>query len=254
MKVRTILVDNDLGISSEIANLLMFYQGFEIVGEFADVNEAHRFLNENAVDAMFVSRDVGDSRFSGDGSFLVSYMAMRNPDMIAVMYGREEGDCYRCMCNGATAFFTLPIESHRFTRVVQQVTHLTELIACRERSRERCVMIKTKRGHQMVRLSEVLFIERSNRRISIHCAGGQEIPLTGYSMEELEQILSGSNFYRCYQSFLVNLDRVSFVKANSDSKSYALLLEGFAGEVILSRKKYNETLEILKDRYVKMTI
>ena len=75
-----------------------------------------------------------------------------------------------------------------------------------------------------VLLASVLFAERNNRRITLHCAGGEEVPLNGYTMEELEQILAGSNFYRCYQSFLVNLDRVSFVKANSDSKGYALLL------------------------------
>lgn len=254
MKIRTIIVDNDPGTSSEVANLLEFYQKFEIAGEFADVNEAHRYLNGHPVDAMFVSCDVGDPRYSGDGSFLVSYVTTRNPDMIAVMYGRDEGLAYGCQCVGAAAFFKLPIDSRHFTGIVQRLTYQRELLACRERTRESSVMIKTKKGYQMVRLAQVLFAERSNRKITLHCAGGTEIPLTGYTMEELEQLLEGSNFYRCYQSFLVNLDRVSFVKANSDSKSYALLLEGFDGEVILSRQKYNQVLELLKDRYVKVII
>ena len=42
-------------------------------------------------------------------------------------------------------------------------------------------------------------------------ADGQELALLGYTMGQLEDILGRSGFYRCYQSFIVNLSRVSAV-------------------------------------------
>lgn len=53
-------------------------------------------------------------------------------------------------------------------------------------------------------------------------ADGQELALLGYTMGQLEDILGRSGFYRCYQSFIVNLSRVSAVHVDSGTKNYAL--------------------------------
>ena len=83
---------------------------------------------------------------------------------------------------------------------------------------------------------------------------GKEMILSGYSMNELEQILEGYNFYRCYQSFIVNLSRVSYVRADNEAKNFALIFEGYAGEVMVSRDKYTEVLQLLKNKYAKLTL
>lgn len=63
-----------------------------------------------------------------------------------------------------------------------------------------------------------------------------------------------AGFYRCYQSFLVNLSKVSFIRVDNESKNYALLLEGYAGEILLSRNKYQEVLKLLKNKFAGISL
>ncbi|MDD6441878.1 MAG: LytTR family transcriptional regulator DNA-binding domain-containing protein, partial [bacterium] len=60
--------------------------------------------------------------------------------------------------------------------------------------------------------------------------------------------------YRCYQSFIVNLSKVSYVKANNETKSFSLVFDGYAGEVMLSRDKYTEVVQLLKNKYAGITL
>src|SRR5699024_2957810 len=54
---------------------------------------------------------------------------------------------------------------------------------------------------------------------------------------------------RCYQSFIVNLFKVSFIRADGSSKTYAIQFAGYDGEVLLSRDNYPELLTLLKEKY-----
>ena len=116
------------------------------------------------------------------------------------------------------------------------------------------MMIKTRNGYQLVDIDKVLFIERTDRKNKMVMVDGKEMILSGYSMNELEQILEGYNFYRCYQSFIVNLSKVSYVRADNEAKNFALIFDGYAGEVMVSRDKYTEVLQLLKSKYAKLTL
>ena len=73
--------------------------------------------------------------------------------------------------------------------------------------------------------------------------------LEGPAQPYVEQMLEGCGFYRCYQSFIVNLSKVSFIRADGSSKTYAIQFDGYDGEVLLSRDKYPELLTLLKEKY-----
>ena len=118
----------------------------------------------------------------------------------------------------------------------------------------RSIMIKTRNGYQLTRLSDILFIERNNRKNSIVTTDGQEIALLGYTMNQLEEMLEGCGFYRCYQSFIVNLSQVAAVRADNEAKNYTIRFKGYEGEILLSREKYAELVTLLKGRYAKINI
>lgn len=91
----------------------------------------------------------------------------------------------------------------------------------------------------------------ANEKNRIVTESGQEIVLIGYTMNEIEEMLSEYSFYRCDQSFIVNLSKISFIKVDNDAKNYAIQSDGYAGEILLSRDKYAEIVSLLKDRYAK---
>lgn len=79
--------------------------------------------------------------------------------------------------------------------------------------------------------------------------GNNIIVLSGYSMSTLEKKLTIYGFFRCYQSLIVNLAKVNSVHADNKNKWYTIKVEGYNGEVPLSREKYNELLVLLKSKY-----
>ena len=254
MKIKMAIVDNEMEIRSELANLLDFYGIFELVAEFDDVNKANDYLLANEVDVVFINMDVGDPKLSGDGSYLAYNLAANCQDLMIVMYAAKEhpaGEIYQL--HGAE-FLRIPFEPLAMQRAVQRIRYLHDLLQYKKQSKERSIMIKTNLGYRLVNLEDVLFIERMNRKNRMVTVEGCEIILSGYSLDELEKLLAAYNFYRCYQSFIVNLSKVSFVKVNNETKNYVLTFEGYAGEVSISRDKYNELVNLLREKYANILL
>lgn len=254
MLIRTVLIEKDPDQQQEIENLLGFYHKFEILRTFDDIDEASRFLLAEEVDAVFIRSDVGDPRRTPDGSFLLSYVTQKKPDLLAVLYSPSRDTAYWGLSLGATSAFTTPIDPLVFQRAVERVLYVFDLLQYKRDARARSIMVKTRDGYRMLRLSDILFIERRERKKYIVCADGCEVTVSNYSMDDLEAMLSTSHFYRCYSSFIINLERVERININSDKKLYSITLDGFDGEIILSREKYKELMAVLKKKYSDLTL
>ena len=76
--------------------------------------------------------------------------------------------------------------------------------------------------------------------------------LVGYSMAELERMLKKRGFFRCHQSFLVNLAKVAMIQSDNDSKHYAVRFVGLDGEIAVSREKYMDMVSLLRDRFARL--
>lgn len=254
MRMKLVLAEPNEGLRRELKNLLLFYNFFDIIAEFSGVDQANDFVCTNEVDVIFINADMGNARFSGDGSYLASNLSQNCPDLMIVMYSKEEkkaSQMYKVHCH---EFFQLPFDSWTMQRVVGHLKYCFDLLQYKRRSINHSLMVKTKQGYQLIAVDHILFVERVNRKNRMVMEDKKEVILMGYSMDELENMLEGSNFYRCYQSFLVNLSKVSFIRVNNETKNYALLLDGYAGEVMLSRNKYNEVVELLKNKYARISL
>lgn len=253
-RIKTVVVDDELGYSSEIIYLLQFYQQFHIIGEFTDIDEAVKFVEHNHVDCVFSKHNVGDAEYSGDGTYLLTSLMENNIDLLTVLVGEEESFAYRAMTMGITAYMVLPTTPEQLLCIIQRILYQFDLIQFKNEVSNRSLMVKNKEGYQVLQTKDILFVERLNRKIKIVCVGGKEVPITNYSMEDLAEILSRSHFYRCFQSFIVNMEKVSQININSEKKTYTIRLDGYDGEVFLSREKYKEVAELLQKRYSNIQI
>lgn len=254
IKMKTVLVDKSPAMRSDLANLLEIYHAFQVVAEFDDVNLAIDYILNHPVDLLFVQLSIGDPQYSGDGSFMVSYLFGQNPDLLIVPYSERICDAYHTQNLGASSFFTVPVDITRFQHVIQRISYLFSLICIKRESENRSIMIKNKSGYQIAKFNDILYIESSNRKKKIVCANGSEIEVLNYTMDELERLLEGSSFFRCYQSFIVNLDKITSIRTDSASRTYTLSLEGLDEEILLSREKQKEVIARLQQRSSNITI
>lgn len=254
MQIRTVIVEKDPTQLIEIEDRLAFYHKFEIVRTFDNIDSASQYLLEEKVDMVLIRSDVGDPRHTPDGCFLLSYIAQKKPDLLTVLYCDSKDTAFWGLTAGAAAVFTTPIEPLMFQRAIDRVLYIFDLLQYKRDAQARSILIKTKDGYRMLRITDILFIERRERKKYIVCADGCEITVSNYSMDDLEAMLSTSHFYRCYSSFIINLERVVRININTDKKLYSITLDGFDGEIILSREKYKELMAVLKKKYSDLTL
>lgn len=164
MKIEIAIVESQPKIRFELENLLNFYHIFEIAAVFEDINEANDFLCSNEMDGVFINLSVGNPKFRGDGSYLAYNLARNCPDLIVVAYDKEDHPASELYKMQSAEFFTLPFDVSAIQRVEQRLQYMFDLIQHKKISKNRSLMIKTNLGYQMVNLSDVLFIERYNRK------------------------------------------------------------------------------------------
>ncbi|MGG2469302.1 LytR/AlgR family response regulator transcription factor [Paraclostridium bifermentans] len=78
--------------------------------------------------------------------------------------------------------------------------------------RENYLIIKNQGMIKKIKIHEILFLEVINRDILIHT--GDQTYTTKTSMKNLEKELSKFNFFRCHNSFLINLKYIDCIQKN----------------------------------------
>lgn len=254
VEMKVLLVDSDQMLRGELAVMLHAFQCFRIAGTAQTTEEAVEYIQSNDVDVIFVNHQPADPRVTSGGEHLAAVLGQSHPHIQVVIYSNTAEwayNAYRCQCAG---YLLVPFDPLALQSLVNRLRYVFDLQQAKREVSNRSIMIKTKSGYQFTPLQDILFIERSARKNRMVTTDGQEIALLGYTIGQLEEMLSGSGFYRCYQSFIVNLSKVSAVRADSDTKNYAIRFKDYEGEILLSREKYKEIVSLLKERYAGINI
>ena len=254
MKMRVLLVDSNNQLRKELWNLLSLYQAFSLAGEVNTTEEAAALVQEHPVDVVFINHQPAQASSTSTGDYLAVLLSQSQPDVQVVLYSNSKEWAFEAFRNQCVGYLLLPFDPLALQALVNRLSYVFDLQQVKRESANRSILIKTRSGYQLTPVSDILFVERSNRKNRIVTQDGREILPLGYTMSQLEQMLEGYGFYRCYQSFIVNLSKVSFIRADNDSKNYAIQFSGYNGEIFLSRDKYAELLKLLKERYAKLNL
>lgn len=252
--MRVLLVDSNQELRRELWRLLAFHRTFRLESELETAEQAAEYILTHEVEVVFINHQPTDPQKTSTGDFLSVLLSQSKPHVQVVVYSDSQEwaySAYRCQCAGYLLTPFDPLELHM---LVNRLAYIFDLQQAKREAANRSIMIKTKSGYQFTPLQDILFIERSARKNRMVTTDGQEIALLGYTIGQLEEMLSGSGFYRCYQSFIVNLSKVSAVRADSGTKNYAIRFKDYEGEILLSREKYTEIVSLLKERYAGINI
>ena len=105
--------------------------------------------------------------------------------------------------------------------------------------RRASVMVKVIGGnYRRLYCRNICYAESDNRKIILHMENGEEIAIYA-KMAELESMLPGKLFFRCHQSYIINLYFVEKMETGN------FLLED--GEVPISKKYQKEAKELYYD-------
>lgn len=249
MIMKTLLVESDPQIRQELHNIMAFYPMVQIVGEVDTTEQAFQYLHKQPVNLVLCNIQPAPAEITGDGCHLIASLAEFYPDIQTVLYMQNREDMQRLTQVSGAGFLQYPFDRYAIQRIMRRIDYIFELQQYKLQATNRHIMVKTKEGYQRLALDDILFIERVNRRNMIITKDGRTINLFRYTMEELEAMFSGSGFYRCYQSFIVNISKVAGVYADSEKKTYTIRFKDYDGDIMLSRDKYSEFVTLLQQRF-----
>lgn len=252
MKMKVLLVDSDVGLRGALWNLLGLYGTFQLEAELETTEEVTAYVQSHDVDAVFINYQPADANLTSTGDYLAAILAQSHPHIQVVVYSESREAAYHACRSQCAGYLLAPFDPLALQLLVRRMNYIYSLQLAEREHVNRSILVKTRDGYQLARLNDILFIEHNNRKNRIVTETGQEIIPLGYSMNEIERMLEGSGFYRCYQSFIVNLSKISFIRVDNDNKNYAIQFSGHAGEILLSRDKYAEILSLLKGNYAKI--
>lgn len=192
---------------------------------------AERLLMEQGMpDILFL-----DIKMNGmNGMELAERLRRQDQDATIVFLTALEEYVYRAFDVGAFHYLLKPIDAVKFYEVLEKAVaerkRIREAAHLRGECEEESLTIKNKARTEKIYLSEIVYLEVFNRKVTLHKMQG-EIEFYG-RLKDLEHRL-GADFVRCHRAYIVNLRYVRRYNAEE------ITLEN-GDSVMMAKTKYAE--------------
>lgn len=235
-KLRILLVDDEMHARNELNYLLSLHENVCVCAEAASVTEGLAEVEREKPDVVFV-----DVEMPGlSGLLLAETFAGRPEAPLLVFATAHEEFAARAFDLNAVDYVLKPFSQKRIERCLEKL-----LLAWKERKGEgRCQCppcLKEKLAIEdggktvLVNAADILLAQAANNQVHIHTR--EKSYATGFSLNELQERLSGEGFFRSHRGYLINLRKVKEIIPWFNG-TYNVTLEDLPGtEIPVSRQQ-----------------
>lgn len=246
MLIKTVIVDNDKNCINILKKELQSFPFIKIEGELNNPKDVIGFLQNNDIDLLFLDIEMGQIH----GIELARHIKLIYPNILVIFvtghteFALEGYEVY------PVDFLIKPINTLRLERSLNKVK---EIKSSRLIKNNYKIGINVDSGIKMVNISDILYIEKQGRKVSIICKNN-EIIYSKESMKNLEVLFSSFDFYRPHQSFLVPIKQIKSIYPDKYTRSYVIQLFDSKTNIPVSRNKYPLLKEVLERQIKGLTI
>lgn len=246
MLIKTVIVDNDKNCINILKKELQSFPFIKIEGELNNPQDVIGFLQNNDIDLLFLDIEMGQIH----GIELARHIKSIYPNILVIFvtghteFALEGYEVY------PVDFLIKPINTLRLERALNKVK---EIKSSRLIKNNYKIGINVDSGIKMVNISDILYIEKQGRKVSIICKNN-EIIYSKESMKNLEVLFSSFDFYRPHQSFLVPIKQIKSIYPDKYTRSYVIQLFDSKTNIPVSRNKYPLLKEVLERQIKGLTI
>ncbi len=210
MEVKALIIDDEPLAQNVIKQYANKLPELVITGTCNDAICAHKFLQEQPVDLIFL--DINMPKLSGI-SFLKN---LKNPPLVIFTTAYSEYALEGFELN-ALDYLKKPFSFERFCKAYFRAEELLQLkedsqSVKTENIETNFLFIKTNKKMVKVNFSEIFYIEGLGDYIKIHLADKKLV--TNLSMKKIHSLLPQKDFYRTHKSFIISLDKIDAVEGN----------------------------------------
>ena len=210
MEIRALITDDEPLAQNVIQQYAQKLPDLTIVGTCNDAICAHKFLNEEDVDLLFL--DINMPKLSGI-SFLKN---LKNPPLVIFTTAYSEYALEGYELN-AIDYLKKPFSFERFCKAYFRAEELLQLKQQSQagnivENTNEFLFIKSDKKTIKVKFSDIFYIEGLGDYIKLHLNDKKLV--TNLSMKKMFSLLPKNNFFRTHKSFIVSLDKIEAIEGN----------------------------------------
>lgn len=185
----------------------------KILKTFDSPEEGVEFLNSHKIDLLFL--DIEMPNLTGFG--VLQKMTSYDFDVIFTTAYDEYG--IRAIKYSALDYLLKPVQvdelkdaitkfqKKHFQNVLPQQLEVLFQSLKKDSNKSQKIALATKESIELVKPSDIIFCESDNNYTYVYLTNKKK--LISKTLKEFEELLTPFNFYRCHQSFLVNVNHIS---------------------------------------------
>lgn len=247
--IKVVLVDDEPGNMELMQEMLQQYcKQVHVCGSATTIKEAARLIRLHAPALVFL-----DVEMKNETGFNL-FEQFTNPAFQVIFVTAHEKYALQAIRSSCLGYLLKPVDykeliaavdkfekQHQLAFTQKQVETLLDNINGKKHQVSK-IAIPTTGGLVFINTNEIICCEASGNYTIISTAG--ERIISSKTLKEYEQMLTGSVFFRCHKSFLINLD---LVKKFSRTDGFRVQMQNEAWIDIAVRKK-DEFISIFEKR------
>jgi DNA-binding LytR/AlgR family response regulator len=208
MKIKCVLVDDEPLAIKVLQNYFANFSDFEVVGTFNNALEALDFINNNAVDTVFL--DINMPMMTGFE--LISLIENKTKVVITTAFREFAAESYDLE---VLDYLVKPIPLPRFVKCINKITtefSLKNNIKIEPSKIDSHIFIKVDKKMMKINIEEILFIEGMKEYIKV--VTPDKTYITHKSLTSQSEELPADRFMRIHKSYTIALDKVKSIEGN----------------------------------------
>jgi len=211
MEVKALITDDEPLAQNVIQQYAQKLPDLTIIGTCNDAICAHKFLQENSVDLLFL--DINMPKLSGI-SFLKN---LKNPPLVIFTTAYSEYALEGFELN-AVDYLKKPFSFDRFCKAYFRAEELLQLKLQSQtdnttnENTDDFLFIKSDKKTIKVKFEDLYYIEGLGDYIKLHLKDKKLV--TNLSMKKIFTLLPKNSFFRTHKSFIISLDKIDAIEGN----------------------------------------
>ena len=245
MAIKVILVDDESGIRTLLRKIIDHNEGFEIVGEGANLADAVTIFHRTKADVVFL--DIEMNGTSGlDCAKIIADLNPKTKIIFATAHSEYMSEAFELY---AYDYIIKPFNVDRVNQTLDRIKSLSEKgysdpadkIVKYERGLDR-LLVKGRESMSFIDIEDIVLVQRENNNTVIYTK--QDSFITSASISDIEMKLDPEQFMRSHRSYLINISQIKKIEPYG-RWTYIVTFKNIKNDALMTTAKFDE----IKKRY-----
>lgn len=232
MRLKVLLVDDELNIRKILRKVIEDNASFEVVGDCDNMADAIIQFNAKKPDVVFMDIEINNS----SGIDCAKVIRELNPD-VKIIFATAHSEY---MSNAFEIYaFDYLVKPFNIDRIKQTLDRIEN-----DYNKNYTVigpsklLIKGRENVTFVDVADIVMVERANNNTYIYTKDGENY-VTSMSIGDIEEKICGEELVRSHKSYIINISMIKKIEPYG-RWTYVVFFKGINKDALITKEKYDQ--------------